>query len=547
MESDSRVRASIDLAFDTLAEWHILRGRPEVDILSPPGQNAPPAVKAAWKTISTLSAVAWSLDGPRMSAAEAANRILLCFPARELEILRLRAFADRPVTLEDLGRRFAITRERARQLETRAISELRANPDFRYLNTLARDALHLEQLVAPLSEVLGETPALTGWVQSVCQPLWRVLDRLDDSFEISGDWWCRDSVLSASERTRFELKVAAQDRRAVRIYDVPLFEDSQWALDWVRSCGVPVHEGHALLVSSGIPDRAAVSLEVEGTPLSSEEIALRIGADRAISSVRNALAVDDRFVRVDRNLWALVVWGLGAYQSIRGLIAQEIETQGGAVRLSRLVSSITERFSVSPTSVIAYASSLPFTTVDGLVDLATPRATAVRKSPFDTKRLFRHPNGWVLRFAISADHERGSGSPLPSALISTLGLKFGEPKFLPGRYGDQRVAWSSSQATLGSIKRIVDGDELKAGDTCLAMFGDDGTFDIQQVSVTDVVGLKRAFQLAGLRPPQEETRSEGLAIAIGLPAFSSRQQIAEKLRMRGDYDIADCMLVGTRL
>ena len=47
-------------------------------------------------------------------------------PERERSILRLRRLSDVPVTLERLGRRFGISKERVRQLEERTIDKLRA-------------------------------------------------------------------------------------------------------------------------------------------------------------------------------------------------------------------------------------------------------------------------------------------------------------------------------------------------------------------------------------------------------------------------------------
>jgi RNA polymerase sigma factor (sigma-70 family) len=47
---------------------------------------------------------------------------------REREVLRLRhgVGVDQPMTLDQIGRRFGLTRERIRQIEKRALSKLRA-------------------------------------------------------------------------------------------------------------------------------------------------------------------------------------------------------------------------------------------------------------------------------------------------------------------------------------------------------------------------------------------------------------------------------------
>jgi RNA polymerase sigma-32 factor len=44
---------------------------------------------------------------------------------RDLDIFNLRMLADEPLTLQEIGDRFQITRERARQIEARIITRLR--------------------------------------------------------------------------------------------------------------------------------------------------------------------------------------------------------------------------------------------------------------------------------------------------------------------------------------------------------------------------------------------------------------------------------------
>jgi RNA polymerase sigma-32 factor len=55
---------------------------------------------------------------------------------RELEIFDLRIFSDTPVTLQEIGDRYGISRERVRQIEKNVIKKMREFfkreiPDFR--------------------------------------------------------------------------------------------------------------------------------------------------------------------------------------------------------------------------------------------------------------------------------------------------------------------------------------------------------------------------------------------------------------------------------
>lgn len=295
---------------------------------------------------------------------------------------------------------------------------------------------------------------------------------------------------------------------------------------------------YALLASSGVGERAAVVLEISGSPMQLEAIVDAIGSDRAERSIRNALADDDRFTRVDRTSWALASWGLESYQSIRTLIANELDRNDGSVRLSRLVTTLTERFTISSSSIITYAGGLPFVTVDGMVEYATSSIVVPRRSPAETRRLFRVQDMWLLRLQLSIDHARGSGSVLPTSLIPILGISYGESVSRPCRLGDQRFAWNGSQLTIGSIKRFVDQDGLVVGDTCFAVFGDSGGFDLIKVIVPSEPGRLRASALAGLTIVGSEDLAD-LARSVGRLETSSPSQVAEALRARGDYDLAD--------
>lgn len=57
------------------------------------------------------------------AAVAAAMRVL---DPRERRIIEMRHLADRPMTLEDLGREYDVSRERIRQIETRALGRMRA-------------------------------------------------------------------------------------------------------------------------------------------------------------------------------------------------------------------------------------------------------------------------------------------------------------------------------------------------------------------------------------------------------------------------------------
>jgi hypothetical protein len=538
MSSDSAVWWQIEKSIQTLSEWHSLQGRPETALLSRIETTAPKEVIAAHAALLSITSADIHPHG-LPSAARRIQQILSAFDSRQLKVMRDRIFADEPSTLDELGRQLDVTRERVRQIEARILGTLLESSEFDLIGRLTTSALDAEQYVAPLAGVLGETPALAEMVPTVDQPLWRVLDRVDSSFEVVDGWWCRNTLREAVIKTKNDLTVAAAGRRYVAISEVKNFEPLPWVPAWLGYCGISIQGGYALLASSGLADRAAVVLEISGAPLQLDLILESLGGERSERSTRNALAADDRFTRVDRSSWALASWGLESYQSIRTLIANELDRNDGSIRLSKLVATLTERFTISSSSVITYAGGLPFVTVDGMVEFATRSVITPKRSPAETRRLFRLQEGWALRIQVTHDHARGSGSVLPSALIPIVGISYGASVVRPCRLGEQRLAWNGSQLTIGSLKKFVDQDGLAVGDTCFAVFGDDGGFDLVKVVVPAESGRSRVLALTGLTMTGTHQQLQDLARSVGQSEVATRNQVIEAFRARGDYDVAD--------
>src|SRR5690606_35173136 len=111
-----------------------------------------------------------------------------------------RLFAWEPLTLEELGHEFGVTRERVRQLEVKARAQLN---DFVTGDNSVGHVAHLVRTqirgVRPLEELLAEAPALAIEVATVGQPAWRVIDVLDDAYEIA-EGWCAEPSFEAARR-----------------------------------------------------------------------------------------------------------------------------------------------------------------------------------------------------------------------------------------------------------------------------------------------------------------------------------------------------------
>lgn len=136
----------------TLAELATLLDRVRAGDFSPPPAEAP---TGAGEALRDLPALVRYLDG----------RVPL-LPARTREVLLARlggdGAADLP-TLEEVGARFGVTRERIRQLVNAAVEHLRRDGGPRLAARLGRLADHCQGLAVPLTpELLARAEALAG-------------------------------------------------------------------------------------------------------------------------------------------------------------------------------------------------------------------------------------------------------------------------------------------------------------------------------------------------------------------------------------------------
>jgi RNA polymerase sigma factor (sigma-70 family) len=536
----------------TLANWYAALGMPSRPLLgepTPPG--SPLEVISAWQRLEALTAVdVLAQERAELDAAELLQCALSTLDHRATQILARRFFADRPQTLEEIAIEIGVTRERVRQIEARARAELvQALEPGGSLSTIGASVRELIGTVLPLDELLRLVPALARKVDAVGQPAWRVLDRLDDGYEIEDGWSAAPTLLGAKTETLTRLQENANEHGVAAIADLSPLSPHQaegsvstTIREWLRYCGCEIYGDWVFGRVSTVSDRAASILSVIGSPMSSQEILDRLGVERSLTSLKNSMAGDDRFDRVDRDMWALAEWGLETYDGIRALVRDEVSRSGGEISLAALVKRITGKYTVSAASVIAYASTPPFEAKSGIVRFSTgDRHT--RKSPQRTRRFYRRGNTWLYRVTVTHEHLRGSGSPAPVALATILGLQNGQTCHLTSRLGPQTVTWSGNQPAFGTIRRFLIDSDIETGSEIFLIIGDDGSFCIEPVTGGDAGPLEHALFLAGVSNAATSPKPlVALASAIGLPESSSAASVIGGYRERGDTDVAELLL-----
>ncbi|MFJ9775577.1 sigma factor-like helix-turn-helix DNA-binding protein [Kitasatospora sp. NPDC101157] len=537
-----------------IATWYATIGLPGQPLLGtplPPG--APEEILRARQRLEALRGEDILVADERdMDVAGLLDEALRLLDPRAAQILSARLFADNPVTLDEIGKNLGVTRERVRQIEGKARGAvLGFLSDGGPLELVAEAVRGLIGTIRPLDDLVTLIPALRRTVDAVGQPAWRVLDRLDDAYEIADGWCVAPTMTAARTITQTLLQERADKYGVVRLDSLDLIEASQLerlpelTASWLTHCSYINHGDFVLTRTQSVGDYGAAILSVAGTPLSAQEIVDRFIVERSSGSLRNAMSQDDRFERVDRDRWALSEWGMDSYAGVRSLIREQVARGGGHVGLNDLIEYITGKYSVTASSVVAYASSPPFENRDGIVRLAAAGRES-RKSPARTRRLFRHEGAWAYRVRITKDHLRGSGFVAPMAIASILGLQFGQTRQLESPLGPQAVSWTGTQPSFGTIRRFLMDSDTAADTDAFVIVRDDGSFTFDPARELAGDALTDALSLIGAPGALDVAEArEALAKAIGLPKDSPVTSVIGGYRERGDSDIAD-LLTGVR-
>lgn len=551
VEEAPRLPGWINLLIDdvsVVAEWHAVVGLIDAHVVGEdclPG--TPRRVVEAQARLSALRTRDVLSEGEeQIDVAVLLDDVLGTLDARAVQILALRLFADRPTTLDEIGRTQGVTRERIRQIEAKASGAvLNCLTEEGLLADVAETVRQNIGTIRPLDELLENVPALGSMVASVGQPAWRVLDRLDDAYEIEDGWCLAPSTSAARAATQTQIEEQCNDHGVAHLDSLKLVltdhpeRCSELTGAWLARCGYIVDGEHVLTRTGSVGDYAASVLSIVGAPMGVQQIVDRFIVERTTNSLRNAISSDSRFERVDRDLWALKEWGLDAYTSIRSLIRDAVSSGGGQALLDDLIEQITGKYTVSANSVVAYASAPPFSLRAGVVRF-DDGAQDVRKSPERTHRLFRRPSGWAYRVEITSDHLRGSGSMAPKAVASVLGLQYGESRQLPSPLGEQLVAWTGIQPAFGTIRRFLLDSDVAAGAEAFLVLDDDGSFGFELLPELTGDPLVDATALAAQEPSSDPKGAlKSLAAALELTAAVPPVSLIERYRTRGDDDIAD--------
>lgn len=259
-----------------IAKWYATVGLPGQALLGgplPAGASAE-VVKARQRLDGVTADQILSEEELEVDVAQQFDAAVKMLDRRAARILSARLFADDPVTLDQLGKELNVTRERVRQIESKARGVMLSFlAEESPLATVAEAARSLIGTIRPLAELLALMPALGKSVVSAGQPAWRVLDRLDDAYEIEDDWCVVPSMRAAESMTHALLQERADRYGVVRLDELELIETTQpdrgqeFTASWLSRCGYIVDGDFVLTHTQSVGDYGAAVLSVTGSPL----------------------------------------------------------------------------------------------------------------------------------------------------------------------------------------------------------------------------------------------------------------------------------------
>lgn len=299
---------------------------------------------------------------------------------RERTILEEYLFATTRTTLEKLGERFGVSRERIRQIKTRIADKVErcVGPEVDTIAaTLRRRAgpIVAENDLRLLVDELFEGESLRDPAAGLARRIVEAALGYDCVNRICTNAEARE-MLDGLRKRAVEL---ADD---VGLIDEEALRESLPDADWhrlfellIERCGV-ARLGDRLALRSTKKARAKAAILSIGRPATLDEIMTESGLPRA--NLAAVLASIPGIARASKTKWGIEDWIEDEYEGIVAEIKQRIEEDGGATTMDRLVSELPEMFEVKESSVRALAATPQFVLRDGIVRLAQESEVTLR-------------------------------------------------------------------------------------------------------------------------------------------------------------------------
>lgn len=310
------------------------------------------------------------------------KKLMTALPERSRIVLESRfglgASAER-VTLEAIGKRYSITRERVRQIENHALAALKKSPAF----AQAEAAFHeLERIIDSLGGVVCEDDLLEFMTKdkSMQNHIYFLLV-LGDPFKFRKEddetnrcWYVDAELAGKVENALKNLYSGLSDEDLIpegEMIDRFLKElqnindkhrNDEVLRRWLsisKNIGKnPLGEwgqAHSQNVKTkGVRDFAYLAVKKHGSPLHFREVATLIEKmfDRKahVATTHNELIKDNRFVLVGRGMYALKEWGYT--QGVVRDVVREVLRKHGPMTKDQIIEKVLKERHVKPGTIV---------------------------------------------------------------------------------------------------------------------------------------------------------------------------------------------------
>ncbi|HYF13328.1 MAG TPA: sigma factor-like helix-turn-helix DNA-binding protein [Candidatus Paceibacterota bacterium] len=309
------------------------------------------------------------------------KRLLTSLPERSRVVLEARfGLGNNPekVTLEAIGKRWGITRERVRQIENHALNQLKKSPAFGEAHAAFNE---LERIIDSLGGIVCEDDLLAFITKEPSmQNYIYFLLVLGDPFkyrkeddEVERCWYVDPGLAGKVEDALKRLYEGLSDEDLIPEGEMidRFLKELQEINDRHRNDEVlrrwlsiskkigknPLGEwGHSAspnVKTKGVRDYAYLAVKKHGSPLHFREVAQLIEKmfNRAahVATTHNELIKDNRFVLVGRGMYALKEWGY-ASGVVRDVI-RNILRENGPLTKDQIIEKVLKERHVKPGTV----------------------------------------------------------------------------------------------------------------------------------------------------------------------------------------------------
>lgn len=466
-----------------VSRWCRLRGRvAEPLILIDIEDGAPEDVQKAASRVAALTAS--DLDAlVESNPIDEVENLVEQLDERQGIALREYLTAISPISMGELSSRLHVSKSRAGVLVAEVKNDFAEACGFHSAagGLVASIRAELEP-VASLERLLRLHPILTQVIPTLDVPLWLVLARLGDVFEVDGGWVVAPNAEEAKDRTVAMLEQIQSRNGVVALASAAeaLNLSVTETREWLSFSRIPVISDHALLSVRRLVDHAVGVLEAVERSLTTSELIEILDTDRSESTLERYLADDDRVIRSDG----------------RWMLAETAAADTVGAQHDRLVE--------------------------------------IRNTP----HLYRLGRAWIYRLSVTPDHFTGSGLTIPVGVAAAFGCLPGATHEIPSRLGQQIFRWTGTDPTCDAIRRFLVDISAEPKDTVFLIRSDDIGFDIRRLAESAIGDpLRHALAMIGHPEPdsvEEAAIPEMLAVAAGLPPVTKPRRILSAYQTRDD-------------